>query len=144
MSKYTFTGWRRVTLPKRAIIPSDHGLYGNTSNSTKLVALNAVRQFILAISLGDGHQLPIPIRRSDVKTFGEVENDEETVVLPPLYTKHSLHKEYIDANTSTNLDRSLNTFIDELEKDFPHIRVSLRSRVLCDLCFLLERLSELF
>ena len=54
----------------------------------------------------------------------------------PRYTKRLLHKDYLNFQIDKSMHLSLMTFIDVLERDLPHIRLSLRARVLCDLCFL--------
>jgi len=55
--------------------------------------------------------------------------------IPPKYSKKSLHEEFVHLQTEEDFKINRSTFIDILEKDCPHIRVSRRQRGLCDICF---------
>ena len=135
LSKSTCSDWRRLTIKQRDVLPDDCGITGYSSNAAKLVARNAVIKYIQNVADVDGHPLPILIRRSDKKSINEIDESESLVVLPPQYTKRSLHKDYLNFQIDKSMHLSLTIFMDVLERDLPHIRVSLRAKGLCDLCF---------
>lgn len=95
ISKGTYDNWRSLTVPRRDVLPPDHGLASYASNAAKPAARAAVRQYVEDIAAGDGHPLPVRMRRSDGKHTDSMDGTETIVVLPPRYTKRSLHKEYI-------------------------------------------------
>eukprot|EP00171_Calliarthron_tuberculosum_P002286 IDg2286t1 len=135
ISKTTYTNWRSLSLPKRDVLPIDHGLSGYVSNASKPLARNAIRTHVLNIAASDGHPLPVRLRCSDKKVVDQFEDAEAIVVLPPRYTFRSLHKEYLDSFEDPLFKVSLMTFMDVLKRDLPFVRVSLRARGLCDICF---------
>lgn len=135
ISKSTYMNWRKSTVPKRDVLPPDHGLSGYSSNAAKPMARNSVCKFVRDVAASDGHPLPVRVHRSDGKSFAESNDDEAVVVLPPRYTMRNLHILYGEWNNEPLFDVCRSTFIDVLEKELPFVRISLRSRGLCDLCF---------
>lgn len=110
------------------LLPVDHGLAVYVSNAAKTAARAAVRQYVKNIAAADGHPLPVRMRCGYRRYTDDMDRTEEIIVLPPRYTKYSLHKEYIMYLTDVNLRVRLETFIDLLEMNMPFVRVSLRTR----------------
>ena len=98
-------------------MPRDRRLASLASNAAKPAARAAVDQFITDIAHVDGHPLPIRMRRSDVKLTDVLNDTVSVVVLPPTYTKRSLHKEHILKQDNNSFRVGIDTFIDVLLKD---------------------------
>lgn len=75
------------------------------------------------------------MRRNDKKIIGGADDAEAIVVLPPPYIKRYLQYEYWSTVANESLKVSRKTFVDVLSKDKPFIRLFIRTRMLCDLCF---------
>lgn len=135
ISKSTYTAWRSLTISTRNVLPVNHGLIANSSNSGKPAAKAAVRRFIKDVAESDGHPLPVCARASDRAKFEYDEEIESIVFLPPKYSKRGLHEEYNAIQTDTSMRVAWSTFENIVDQDLPFIRISLRTRGLCDICF---------
>lgn len=120
----------------RNVLSAPHGLTGISQNTEKPAAKASVRQYIRDVAEAYGHPLPIAYRQSDQKRMEEEDTEESIIFLPPKYSKNSMHLEYNSLQVDTTLCVSRKTFCTIMDMEMPFVRVSLRARGLCDICFL--------
>lgn len=136
ISVSTYKAWRQVTVPERDVMPPVHGLIGQSSNAAKPEARASVVSFVKRIADYDGHPLPVRIRAADKRLMERIDGTEQMVVLPPRYTKRDLYRQYLKLHPPDDpLYSSHGAFQYTLNQEVPWVRVSMRERGLCDLCF---------
>ena len=137
ISVTTYQNWRRATEPNRDVLPDEHALVdrkGDQANASKPEARKAAAEYIKFVAEREGHPLPVRIRASDKRLMEKIEGTEQMLVLPPRFTRRSLHSAYLQYQADQSLHLSLPAFTYTLTDDVPWVRISLRARGLCDTC----------
>jgi len=135
ISRPTFDRWRALTLSTCSVLPINHGLVFSKPNAAKPKERAAVRQYLCDVAETQGHPLPVSVGASDYSRLDAGEAIESIVFHPPRFSKRVLAEQFISLQTDESLCVHRSTFNNIMEKEFPHIRVSLRARGLCDICF---------
>lgn len=121
-----------MSISNRNVLTAYHGLTGRIP---KPAAKATVLQYIRDITESDGHRLHVSYGQSDHRQMDERGSEESIIFLPPKYLKRSLHLEYNSFQQDLSLCVHSKTFCSIMDKELTFIRVSLRKRGLCDVCY---------
>ena len=134
ISRATFFRWKSIATSNRDVVPRDHGLVASASNQSKPESRALFREFVIDIAKRYGHPLPIMLRRNDKSLVESEQEADSIIILPPRFTKRYIHKEFLSLQQDDSSKFCFATCLDVFQKDLAFIRVSLRSRGLCDVC----------
>lgn len=117
------------------MLPFDHVPVRVIYNNYKPTTRDAVSNYVETIAAVDCHALPVHVRGAEKQYVYPCFDTENFIVFPRKHSFRSFLYGY-SAQTETD-DKTIlfSTFRDKIKHALPHIRVSLRSRIICDTCF---------
>lgn len=107
-------------------------------NSYKISVREAVCHYVETIAVNDAYELPVHVRKADGQYFDAYLETNPMIVLNPQHSITLLYDGFIE-KTVKHKSVDLNNFRDILKTVLLHIRVSLRTRGICDTLFCVSR-----